>query len=880
MDFKRIIPLVAVILLAFSIANAYTIINDTVSYDGDYGTISVYPHTCKDFICTQYANLTSKLSGTQNLDFAFQFADQIKNGRIWAWVNISHPFYYCNQYLNVTILENGTYVNSTYCNHTDINQNYYFDWLDISNSFNYNMYNNSHWYWINNVLMQQNITRKVKWQYDTPVIKQIDNTYGSNGKWDLWIKRSSDTISQAFSNGYYVHLDPWWNSSWLARAPLYVNSTTSETDFQVGINVTYTTGMNANFSDLRFTMGEDVVIPFCIYNKLDSNWAYIYFKTNLTIGNTTHYIYYNNPTPTSTSDCPATFDVWDNFNDNSINTTLWNSSAPAYALFSETGGYMQSVANTDSYGSSLPLNFNIYNATRGIVNVSVLLTVDTAYRHVGVGYLGQIFSRNVNFGLTSGYTALWSIGDNKVSMEHDISGVGYIRNSSSAVQNANTWYTIGVNYNTSFQSTNYDSTYNLNYGDTNLTWGTVGLVGVWHDDAIARWDNLSIRKRSEGVQLTTLSISGLYINSVKDETTGASLNFNVTISNATSSTSFNNITSLAKYYTLIPSGDITLIISNVSGGYEQRYFYLVMNANTSYNNTYYLLNNADGLIRSFNVKDMSEVTIPNALVTIKRFIGDSWVTVATKIADGAGVSAFLLNPSTQYQVTACLNAGAGTCSITSTITPSESSYTIYVNTGITRTMTNIFDTVSFVITPSQVSIGRSNASTFNFTVVCTSNDLALFWAELRDVNGTLLSNVSSSSNSGGTVVGTVNTTNYSRVYGTFYIARTGYSTYTTTKNWFVADFGAGNYSFFTILTSGFTNMTGMSSFGKSIVSIFVILGVMAGCNFYLGVGAFGSSLIGMIALTTLTIFGFFSIPAIIVMWIALIGYLVISRGGS
>jgi hypothetical protein len=72
----------------------------------------------------------------------------------------------------------------------------------------------------------------------------------------------------------------------------------------------------------------------------------------------------------------------------------------------------------------------------------------------------------------------------------------------------------------------------------------------------------------------------------------------------------------------------------------------------------------------------------------------------------------------------------------------------------------------------------------------------------------------------------------------------------------------------------------MSSFAKSIVSIFVILGIMAGCNFYLGIGAFGSSLIGMIVLTIMTLFGFFSIPAIIVMWIALIGFVVITRGGS
>lgn len=373
--------------------------------------------------------------------------------------------------------------------------------------------------------------------------------------------------------------------------------------------------------------------------------------------------------------------------------------------------------------------------------------------------------------------------------------------------------------------------------------------------------------------------AGLIIYAVKDETTLAGLTFNVTIFNSTSSVSFNSITSLEKNSTEIPNGDVTLIINNASGGYEQRYFYTTINDLTLVNNTYYLLANTDGLIRSFFVKDMGQNSIPNALVTIKRFIGGSWTIIATKLTDSSGTTAFLLNPSTQYQVSACANSGTGQCSSTSTITPSEAEYTIFIDTGVTRALTNIFDTVGFVIQPAFVSLGRSNATSINFTVTCTSNDLVRFWAELRDENNTLISNLSSTSSNGGSVNSIVDSTNLSRIYGTFFITRTGFPTFQTTKNWLIRDFGAGNYSFFTILSSSFKNMTGMSDFAKSLVSIFLILGVMAGCNFYLGVGAFGSSLIGIIVLTIMTLFGFFNIPALIVMWIALIGYLVMTRGG-
>jgi hypothetical protein len=368
--------------------------------------------------------------------------------------------------------------------------------------------------------------------------------------------------------------------------------------------------------------------------------------------------------------------------------------------------------------------------------------------------------------------------------------------------------------------------------------------------------------------------AGLIINAVKDETTLATLTFNVTIYNSTNSVSFNGITSLEKNNTEIPNGDVTIIINNASGGYEQRYFYTTITDQTLVNNTYYLLANTDGLIRSFFVKNQNQNGIIGALVTIKRFIGGSWIMIAQKVTDSSGTTAFLMNPSTQYQVEATYQ---GLSSGIQTITPSESEYTIYITTGTSYTYTNIFNTVSYSISPQYLTLPRTNSTYINFSVVCTTNDLEYIRTVLTDENLTVIYDSNLTSGSGGNINANIDTTNLSAVYGTFYIKRTNYNLFTDTQNYLVRDYTFGNVSFFSFLTM-LSGDTSMSDFTKSIISLFVTVGIMAGVV-SMGIQPMGAGVVGMAIITILSIMGWFYLPALIFMWVGVLGYVIVTRGG-
>lgn len=372
----------------------------------------------------------------------------------------------------------------------------------------------------------------------------------------------------------------------------------------------------------------------------------------------------------------------------------------------------------------------------------------------------------------------------------------------------------------------------------------------------------------------TYNESALFIKTY-DETTLNQLYFNVTVSNSTTSQTWTNQYSFTGLPSAnIPKGNITILINNYSGGYEPRYFYGYIDANTSLNLTAYILSNSDGLIRSFFVKDNSQNGISGALVTIQRLIGSSWTTVATKITDSSGTSAFLLNPSTSYRIEATYQ---GLSSGIQTITPSESTYTLTIAIGQSYTYQNLFNTVSYSISPMYLSLPRTNSTYINFSAICSSNDLEYIRTILRDQNNTVIYNSTFTSTTGGTINANINTSNLTAVYGTFQIKRNNYTLFNDSKNYIVSNYYAGNYSFFAFLIN-LSQDKSMSTFAKSIISLFVVVGVMAGV-FTLTQSQLGAGVTGMICITILSIMGWFYLPALIFMWIAVLGYVIVTRGG-
>jgi hypothetical protein len=144
---------------------------------------------------------------------------------------------------------------------------------------------------------------KTKWVY-TPVNKT------RAGKWHILGYDSETGLIQSVLNDEYIYVDPWWNNDWTRKQEINITgSNTNLYNYQIKLVINKTANMNADFSDIRFTNSSD--------NSALSYWIENYTSTNATIWvkfdlipasvNTTFYMYYGNPTATTSSNGYNTF---------------------------------------------------------------------------------------------------------------------------------------------------------------------------------------------------------------------------------------------------------------------------------------------------------------------------------------------------------------------------------------------------------------------------------------------------------------------------------------------------------------------------------------------------------------------------------------------
>lgn len=277
-EHKTIRSWVVLFFLVFSLlsSNYFTFTIDTViadiqTYENEYGKLTVEPATSRNLIRQrQYYNATWYYPDN-TLDVAFCFNESLSYGGIYYW--------------------NGS-------NYNKVNHNYI-------------VYNNKHYYVLENIFFTQDETKHGYWEYDTPP--------GSNGKWDMYLKLSSDTWQEAFQQNRIVHLDPWWNSSWTHRVKITINSdyiSSTLTNFPILVNSTNTSIINkcnSSGEDVRF-VSEDNSTEYA--HEIEE-WTATGFNiwVNVTsissggsFGSTDIYMYYNN---SAAADGQNIAGVWD-----------------------------------------------------------------------------------------------------------------------------------------------------------------------------------------------------------------------------------------------------------------------------------------------------------------------------------------------------------------------------------------------------------------------------------------------------------------------------------------------------------------------------------------------------------------------------------------
>jgi hypothetical protein len=142
------------------------------------------------------------------------------------------------------------------------------------------------------------------------------------------------------------------------RKPVSItNANSALSDYQVQLNLdtaSLITGgkMKSDCGDMRFSADGATQLSYWIESGCNTANTIVWVKIpSLASGNTTIYLYYGNPSMVSASNGNATFRLFDDFNDGSLNTSKWVKGNSSYARVTEASGYARISA--DKYNAKL-----------------------------------------------------------------------------------------------------------------------------------------------------------------------------------------------------------------------------------------------------------------------------------------------------------------------------------------------------------------------------------------------------------------------------------------------------------------------------------------------------------------------------------------------
>ena len=152
-----------------------------------------------------------------------------------------------------------------------------------------------------------------------------------------WAYRKSHIILPASGAG----------ANYQVRIKIYYGSGTDS-----GENA-YLSGCRADFGDVRFTgSDEQTESSYWMQEKVDSSYAifWVNIDADLSFNPATIYVYYGNPSATTTSNGDKTFQFFDDFNDNSLDANKWETQTNSYVLVSETSQQLRIYVSSSGAG--------------------------------------------------------------------------------------------------------------------------------------------------------------------------------------------------------------------------------------------------------------------------------------------------------------------------------------------------------------------------------------------------------------------------------------------------------------------------------------------------------------------------------------------------
>lgn len=367
---------VFVLLFLVSIASAYGIErqNGGITYSNVWGKLSEYPEVLYGS-GDVYLNLTSNFSTVQHINIAFSF-DTSRARPIDAFIigNAPHEVPIFGNTLRSVFCGNGTYgiINAThvYCSNATESVSLYcpsprtFNTNPTNATCYYNQsntvigWNTQYWNdWVNINDHASVITQgSVKHYYFTDVVFNPGETkvaklslFASRGvtaKYNITMWRTQDTLQEAFSNGYYVHIDPVINNSQQFCEQLLYSCPGNgcQNNSIMTILITNTTMINY--------MGDGGKSLRFYYNVSAVDYPTNYTMMNWSAGlNASIYMRFINGTNGSTS---TQIQYWMCYNDTAGGATSMSNGQNTFDIF--TNMTYQDTSNWTAYGAAPYMN--------------------------------------------------------------------------------------------------------------------------------------------------------------------------------------------------------------------------------------------------------------------------------------------------------------------------------------------------------------------------------------------------------------------------------------------------------------------------------------------------------------------------------------------
>jgi len=485
--------------------------------------------------------------------------------------------------------------------------------------------------------------------------------------------------------------------------------------------------------------------------------------------------------------------------------------------------------NTTVYGAANETNFTLtagdYNGTLW-ANDSVGNVNSTT-----INWLYKIFQNNETYNTTTFETASETYKIN-VTTNTSLTGANLIYDGTSyaATQSGTVWSrTLDIPTGIATNTFNWSFTYagdTITSGSNTQTVAGTNFSLCGGDGGAVEFLNFTYKDESDNTKILNGTIpSSTWLYYLGSGTTNKTY-------------SFINNTANAEYTFCATPADRNLTIDyslqyhDQEGTYIQR---LLNPAATSFSNattntTLYLLKSTDGIYVTFQVIDPAEQAIPNVIVTGTRVIGSETVTVASGTTDAAGAVTFFLDSDFSHTF---LFESESYSDYTTSIFPTQSSYTINLGGGGSVTVDDYTQGINIQIAPPNTTLTNDTTYDFSMTVASSFWTISEFGIVLFNETGDQVASASSPT-AAGTVTKTYdvgNTTDYISM-NYYYVIGGNYTN--GTKNWYVLSSAGTDWSinhFFTDFTNySNSGLFGLGDFGKAIIIfliVFMFVGIMS-----------------------------------------------------